>query len=155
VRPAAQTAATSLAAALVVLTGGCGDRGASSGPEAGGDLTAAADTSTCLARATPVSDLPAGYPTGFPLPSGTVVYHVEDRGTEGVVATGVTRTPFADVLSALNGAKSAGFRVTEGETEEHDAEANWTGNGYTGRWTIRESASCPGQTVLQLLSKKS
>lgn len=146
--------ATVLVSALLLLTAGCGSNGGSSAPDAGGDLTAAADTSTCVAAAHQVSDFPAGYPTDFPLPEGTVVYHVEDRGEQGVVATGVTRTAFPDVLKALNAAKAAGFKVTEGETEDHDAEANWTGNGYTGRWAIRASASCPGETVLQLLSRK-
>jgi hypothetical protein len=150
----ARTGATALVSALLVLTAGCGSTGASADPDAGGDQTAAADTSTCLADAHPVGDLPAGYPTDFPLPDGTVVYHVEDRGQEGVVATGVTRTAFPDVLTALNAATSAGFKVTEGETEDHDAEANWIGNGYTGRWAIRESASCPGETVIQLLSRQ-
>ena len=145
---------TTAALGLLLLSTGCGGSGTASGPEADADLTAAADASTCLADAHPVSDFPAGYPTGFPLPHGTVVYHVEDRGSEGVVATGVTNAAFPDVLSGLNAAKSAGFEVTEGETEDHDAEANWTGNGYTGRWAIKESASCPGETVIQLLSKK-
>jgi hypothetical protein len=72
------------------------------------------------------------------------------------VVTGVTSTPFRKVLAALNGpAQRAGFKVTDGETEEHDAEANWVGNGYRGRWAIRESGSCPGETVVQVLSTKS
>jgi len=58
------------------------------------------------------------------------------------------------VLQAMNDAKRAGFAVTSGETEEDDAEANWTGNGYLGRWAIKKSASCPDETVIQLLSKK-
>lgn len=149
-----RAAAAALVSTLLVLSAGCGGRGESADPDAGGDLTAAADTSTCLADAHPVRDFPAGYPTHFPLPDGTVVYHVEDRGEEGVVATAVTGTAFPDVLTALNAAKSSGFEVTEGETEDHDAEANWTGNGYTGRWALRESASCPGETVIQLLSRQ-
>lgn len=145
--------ATGLVATLLLLTAGCGN-GGSSDPDAQG-FSAAADTSTCVADAHQVNDFPDGYPTSFPLPDGTVLYNVEDRGEEGVVATGVTKTTFKDVLHALNGAsQKAGFKVTEGETEEHDAEANWSGNGYTGRWAIRESSSCAGETVIQLLSKK-
>ena len=67
----------------------------------------------------------------------------------------MTDTEFKDVLAALNGpAQKAGFQVTNGETEADDAEASWSGNGYTGRWAIKESASCPGETVIQLLSKR-
>jgi hypothetical protein len=144
------------AVAAVLLTAGCGGSSDASGtdPDAG-DFSAAADTSTCVADATQVASFPDGYPKDFPLPDGTVLYNVQDRGADGVVATGVTSTAFQDVLKALNGpAQKAGYQVSSGETEDHDAEANWSGNGFTGRWAIKESATCPGETVVQLLSKK-
>ena len=49
---------------------------------------------------------------------------------------------------------AAGFHIEKGETEEHDAEAEWEGNGFHGRWAIRESAQCSGETVIQVLSAK-
>jgi hypothetical protein len=150
-------AAPLVAALLVVLTS-CsgGESDAEADPDAhdsDAGFSAAADTETCVADATAVGATPDGYAKSFPLPEGTVVYHVEDRGPDGVIATGVTATPFDDVLDAMNAAEQAGFHVTSGETEEDDAEANWTGNGYVGRWAIKKSASCPGETVIQLLSK--
>lgn len=150
-------AAASAAALLLALTGCGGSDGkdADAGDADAGGFSAAADTETCVADAHPVSATPAGFASDFPLPSGTVVFHVEDRGEEGVIATGVTATPFAEVLKAMNSATGAGFEVTSGETEEDDAEANWTGHGYVGRWAIKKSAACPGETVLQLLSKRS
>jgi len=132
---------------------GSGDADAGDKPTPDGH-SAAADTSTCAADAKAVTSTPAGYPADFPLPKGTIVFHIEDRGADGVIATGVTTTPFDDVLKAMNAAQGAGFKVTNGETEEDDAEANWTGNGFTGRWAIKKSATCPGETVVQLLSKK-
>ena len=82
-----------------------------------------------------------------------MVYDVEDGGDAGVVLTAVTSAPFDDVLAHLNGpVQDAGFAVTEGETEEDDAEANWAGEGYRGRWTIRRSATCSGETVIQVLA---
>jgi hypothetical protein len=133
-------------AAGLALVAGCG----------AGNLDLAADTSTCVKDAQQVSSYPAGFPEHFPFPPRTVVYHAEDRGQDGVVVTGVTSLPFRQVLAALNGpAQRAGYTVTTGETEPHDAEANWQGNGYRGRWAIRESASCAGQTVVQVLSTRS
>lgn len=143
-----------VAAALLLLPTACGNVDESRDPDAGGS-SAAADTDTCLKDATAVTSTPDGYAANFPLPAGTVVFHVEDRGADGVIATGVTATPFDDVLTAMNAAKKAGFTVTNGETEEDDAEANWTGDGFTGRWAITKSATCPGETVVQLLSKRS
>jgi hypothetical protein len=149
--------AAATVAALLLLPTACGggdsDREAQD-PDAGG-FSAAADSNTCVKDATAVTSTPAGFPASFPLPTGTVVFHMEDRGEDGVIATGVTATPFHDVLTAMNAAEKSGFEVTEGETEEDDAEANWTGNGFTGRWAIKKSATCPGETVVQLLSKPS
>jgi hypothetical protein len=146
-----------VAASLLLLPTACGGGGSDKGaqdPDAGGFSTAA-DTETCVKEATAVTSTPDGYPASFPLPAGTVVFNVEDRGEDGVIATGVTATPFDDVLAAMNAAKRSGFAITSGETEEDDAEANWTGNGFVGRWAITKSATCPGETVIQLLSKRS
>ena len=133
-----------LVASLLLVTG-CGEQ----------NLDHAASASTCVQDAHPVSSYPSGFPARFPFPAKTVVYHAEDRGADGVVVTGVTSLPFKQVLAALNGpAQKAGYKVTSGETEEHDAEANWQGNGFRGRWAIRESADCSGQTVVQVLSTK-
>ena len=48
----------------------------------------------------------------------------------------------------------AGYQLTEGEVEARDAESNWKGNGYTGRWAIREVAGCTEQTSVTVLSAK-
>jgi hypothetical protein len=144
---------TVVACLTVGLTACGGEESSASGDADGEEFSAAADRSTCLADATPVDTLPEGFPGDFPMPPQTVSYDAEDRGSEGVIVTGVTDLPFDDVLESLNGdAQEAGFEVTSGETEEHDAEANWEGNGYRGRWAIRESATCPGQTVVQVLA---
>jgi hypothetical protein len=142
-----------LVAAVLLLPATACSSHASGTPDAN-QVTAAADTSICVDDATTVSSFPDDYPQDFPMPTGTVVYHVEDRGQDGVIATGITATPFDAVLEAMNNAKHAGFTVTTGETEDDDAEANWTGHGYLGRWAIKKSASCPDQTVIQLLAKR-
>jgi hypothetical protein len=144
-----------LVALLLPTACGGGDSDSEGGDPDSGGFSAAADTNTCVADATEVTSTPDGYPTDFPLPDGTVVFHVEDRGDDGVIATGVTATAFDEVLAGMNATKEAGFRVTGGETEEDDAEADWTGHGYVGRWAIKKSASCPGETVVQLLAKRS
>ncbi|WP_310962337.1 hypothetical protein [Nocardioides terrisoli] len=140
-----------LSVALAVVLTGCGSH--SESDDAHHEIDAGADTSVCVADAKPISSYPARFPQEFPFPPRTVVYHAEDRGADGVIVSGVTLLPFKQVLAALNGpAQRAGFKVTNGETESHDAEANWTGNGFHGRWAIRESATCPRQTVVQVLA---
>jgi len=151
-----RSAQLTVAAVVLAAVTGCG--GSTSGSTSGRadpDESTGLDTATCLRDAHAVTSYPDGFARSFPMPPGTVVYHVDDRGGDGVVATGVTGTPFPRVLAALNGpAQKAGFRVTSGETEEDDAEANWAGNGYVGRWAIKKSASCPGETVVQVLAKR-
>ncbi len=149
------------AACAAVLLGGaltsCGSdekKESASEREAEQELGKAADQSTCLADATAVDEPYAdGFPDAFVFPPQTTVYNVEDRGEVGVIVTAVSATPFKDILDFLNHDEvDAGFKITSGETEEHDAEANWRTDGQTGRWGIRESASCEGETVIQVLA---
>ena len=153
-------AAAAAAVVMLVGLGGCGGSDPSSstsehdsGHESVGG-SAAADVSTCHDQATPApKPYPKGFAPGFPFPPGTTVFHVEDRGKFGIIATGVSTSDLKDVLHFMNTTVvEAGFKTTEGETEEHDAEANWAGNGYRGRWALRDSANCSGETVVQVLS---
>jgi hypothetical protein len=97
---------------------------------------------------------PAGVPSTLPLPPSSTLYHVEDRGKDGVVLSAVTPKAFKEVLHFMNtDFVAAGFKITSGETEKHDAEANWTVDGYRGRWSIREvGAQCPGDTLVMILA---
>lgn len=115
---------------------------------------AAADLSTCTAgaetAATPYGD---GFPAEWPFPPGTVVFNAEDRGADGTIVSGISSSSFREILDFLNqDAVDAGFAIEKGETEDHDAEAEWKGNGFHGRWSIRESGQCSGETVVQVLS---
>ncbi len=150
-RRLAQWAALLLTALALVA---CGSTEKKSEGAKESDFEQAADRTTCVADATKVTSYPAGFPEAFPFPDQTVVYDAEDRGADGVVVTGITSLPFKQVLQAMNGtAQDAGFKIASGETEEHDAEANWTGQGFRGRWAIRESGSCDGETVVQVLAR--
>jgi len=122
--------------------------------EAEKELGSAADLTTCLADATAApTPYPEGFPADWPFPPDTTVFATEDRGGDGIVVSAVTGSPLDEVLDFLNGdVVDAGYQVTSGETEEHDAEANWSGSGHHGRWAIRESAACPGEVTLQVLS---
>ena len=149
------TAAAGLAALLMLAPAcGSGKHQESEKDRHGSEFGAAADLKTCKADAHEVAKpYPSGFPESWRFPPGTVVYNAEDRGKDGTIVTGVTSTPFKQVLAYLNGPlQQAGFKVVNGETEEHDAEANWQGNQFKGRWAIRESATCSGETVIQVLS---
>lgn len=117
-------------------------------------LDKAANQNTCVADAVALDEpYDAGFPDAFVFPPETVVYDVEDRDGTGVIVTAVTTTPFQEVLDFLNKDEvAAGFAITNGETEEHDAEANWKSGDQIGRWAIRESGQCPGETVIQVLA---
>jgi hypothetical protein len=114
----------------------------------------AADRGTCRADATAIEQpYGEGFPEDWTFPPRTTAFSYEDAGEAGVVVTAVSSAPFERVLAYLNeDAVDAGFEITDGETEEHDAEASWTAGRYDGRWTIRESGTCPGETVIQVLA---
>jgi hypothetical protein len=153
----AQRAASLAAVALLAGTlTACGSEQPKTEKDAGEGFSAAADLSTCTDGAKP-ADTPYGdgFPQDWPFPARTVVYNTEDRGADGTIVTGISSTPFKQILAFLNGrVADRGFKVEKGETEAHDAEAEWDGNGFRGRWAIRESAQCPGETVIQVLSTK-
>jgi squalene cyclase len=159
VRAAALAAALLLGLPALTACGGGSDAEESSSERAREqaaeqELETAADRSTCRADAEAV-DAPYadGFPQAWVFPPDTTVYDVEDREGTGVIVTGISSAQFADILDFLNhDAVDAGFAVTEGETEEHDAEANWKAGDEVGRWAIRESADCPGETVVQVFA---
>ena len=147
-------------AAAIVLTVSAGCDSAAerkAEKDAKAEFSKAADLSTCTKDAKPVATpYPDGFPTDWPFPDQTVVFSAQDRGADGVVVSAISKAAFKDVLATMNGpVEKAGYKVDKGETEEHDAEAEWSGNGYHGRWAIRESATCAGETVVQVLSAHS
>lgn len=154
-RPLAGPAAVGLALVMAAVSA-CGSQPRHPDTEAAATAhrDAASAAKTCLASAKPAAGrYPDAFPSAWPWPPHTVVTSIEDRGREGVVVSASSSIPFSQVLNFLNVEPAhAGFAVTSGETEEHDAEANWSGGAYRGRWAIRESATCAGVTSIQVLA---
>ena len=124
------------AAASSTTGGESGDGDADKGTEQSGTP----QTVDCPGEAKAV-DLPADFPA--PLPDGAVVVAVQERDGGRTVVTAVVPVAERDVLADLQAAyPAAGLSLTEGETEEHDAESNFTGAGVTGRWGVRELSDC-------------
>jgi hypothetical protein len=149
-----------------LLLAGCGSDGRSSTADAsssagdtpaetsGGERAGTPETVACPADAKAV-DAPADF--AAPLPEGTVVVHVEQRSGGRTVVTGVVSSSEKDVLAELQRAYPAGgMTLTEGETEEDDAESNFEGNGVVGRWGIRVIPDCsPEATRIDLVVRAS
>jgi uncharacterized lipoprotein len=148
-------AVTALALLAAATLAGCGgesdkDKAAEKQLRASG-----APTPVCADQVTDPATVPSAFPADFPLPDGAVVYGAERRsGGRTIVYAVVDRDVKAVLQQLQDGMKGAGFTLTEGEVEERDAESNWTGNGYTGRWAIREVAGCPEQTSVTVLAAK-
>jgi hypothetical protein len=113
-----------------------------------------APTPVCVDQATQ-AEVPTTFPSAFPLPDDAVVYGAEQRSEGRTIVYAVVDRDVKDVLAQLQqDVPGAGFELTEGEVEERDAESNWTGNGYSGRWAIREVAGCPQQTSVTVLASR-
>jgi hypothetical protein len=134
-------------APLAACDGGSADATAATGTSedadaqgSGAEQSGTPQTVDCPGKAKAV-DLPAAFPA--PLPKGAVVVAVQKRDGGRTVVTAVVPAAEKDVLADLQAAyPAAGLTLTEGETEEHDAESNFTGDGVTGRWGIRELSDC-------------
>jgi hypothetical protein len=152
----------SLALALAVVASaalaGCGgDDGDSDEDKAAEKQLAAsgAPTPVCLDQVKEEKAVPAAFPSEFPLPDGAKVYATQQRSGGRVIVYAVVDSDEKDVLKQLQkDVPAAGFTPSEGEVEERDAESNWKGNGYTGRWAIREVAGCTDQTSVTVLAAK-
>ncbi len=130
-----------------------GDSAETREAERGPVLSQSADQGVCSADATALDAPYEGFPEGWSFPEDTDVYDVEDRGETGVIVTAISTTPLDEVLTFLNDAQTEpGYRITGGETEEDDAEADWRSDGFTGRWTIRTAPACPDETLIQVLA---
>jgi hypothetical protein len=148
-----QAAALGVAACCMLVLSACHSEDKDADADQGSPVNVASAVCSKDAAAKQVG-LPAGFPADFPLPPGTVVYSVDNRGADGIVVTGVTATAFKSVLSSLQTDLPAhGYTPKEGETEPHDAESNWTSAGYEGRWAIREIPQCSGETLVNVVAR--
>lgn len=140
------------AAALVLLAtaavSGCG----SAVKETAGQ--AAQLQTTCAKDAKPVG-LPFDFPSSAKLPQGYLVDAVDKRDAGRTVVSAVSPKPFRQTLKDMQATYSAnGWKLSEGEVEEADAEANFSGNGIIGRWAIRSITACEGNTGVSLVTAK-
>jgi uncharacterized lipoprotein len=144
-------------ALLVVAVAGCGDGESEEEKLAEKQLAASgAPTPVCVDEAPSGTPVPDAFPADFPMPDGSVVYASEERSGGRTIVYAVVDADVKTVLEQLQqGLPDAGFELTEGEVEERDAESSWTGNGYTGRWAIREVAGCTDQTSVTVLAAHS
>jgi hypothetical protein len=113
-------------------------------------------TPSCMASLTPTSVPKDGsFPSDWPFPPGTVVTGTEQVPGGGLAVTAQVGAEFEEVLPFMqHDLEDAGFVATQGEAERDDAEATWTGGGYSGTWAIQSSSTCEGATLLQVAAAK-
>lgn len=126
--------------ALVVLAG-CG--GGGSKGAVGGTLP------SCAHGATPVQ-LPSSL-ASFPLPEGAMIDHTRKDVAGNTVYGGyvpgdvkATRDWYEENLP------KSGYEVREGDSEEHEAEAEFEGHGVEARYKVRDIAGCDGALSLEV-----
>jgi hypothetical protein len=79
----------------------------------------------------------------------------QDRGSSGLVVSGVTDQGFHETLQALQRQlPAAGYRLSAGEVEADDAESDFASSTYQGRWAIRELPGCDEDTAVQVVVRK-
>ncbi|MGB9378779.1 MAG: hypothetical protein WCB04_14840 [Mycobacteriales bacterium] len=141
------------AAALAVALTGCGQGGSGRTPaKAASDTQPPRPAPTACADKVPAKKLPGGFPKAFRLPPGTVVTGSEMRSGDLMIVTATSPQEFRTVLSYFNSElPKAGFKPSGGEVEDNDAESNFTGASYRGRWTLRALLACDGDTLITVL----
>jgi len=139
--------------ALAALTGGSACGGPSATPTAGSAASSGAissggtpSTASCSPAAT--ASPPAGFPASVPIPDATVLTSAETRSGSRLVVGGTVFRDFPTVLKEMQAKyPAAGFTLAAGEVEKNDAESDFSGNGYQGRWGIRAIEGCQATTI--------
>ena len=127
---------------VVVVLAGCGGGGGSKG-SVGGTLPG------CAQAGAPVQ-LPSSL-ASFPLPDGGVIDRTRKDVAGNTVYGGLvpgdveaTRDWYEENLP------KSGYEVKEGDSEEHEAEAEFEGHGVEARYKIRDVADCDGALGLEV-----
>jgi hypothetical protein len=146
---------SSITGVVVVALGalalaGCGGDG---GTKAAA-LPAATILPECAPTATPVA-LPGAFPERFPLPRGAVVREGRDDGSTMNVEALVPGEIRDVAESLLAGLPDAGFELGEGDSEEHEAESHFSGNGFAGFFKLNTVGGCAGANTLAVVLTRS
>lgn len=122
----------------------------------GSDAADAANLPSCLQSLKAVTIPQDGtFPKDWPFPPGTVVTATENVNGGGLAVTAQVGADFDEVLPFMQkDLEQAGFVASNGEAEEDDAEATWSGHGYAGSWAIRASDTCKGTTLMQVAAAR-
>jgi hypothetical protein len=128
----------------VLALAGCG--GGGSKGTVGGTLPDCATAGSAV-------ELPSSL-ASFPLPDGSVIDHTRKDVAGNTVYGGwisgdvkATRDWFAEELP------KNGYEVGEGDSEDHEAEAEFSGHGAEARYKIRDEGDCDGALQLEVALK--
>lgn len=134
---------------LTMLVCGCGSSAGqmpATRPAAAGVPTSGTPAAIpACAQATSAIERPSEFAPTLPLPPGTRITSQETRGGGRTVIKGVIPSDFPTAVKFFEQElPKAGFRLFEGESERGiEAESNYEGNGYQGRWVLRALPDCP------------
>jgi hypothetical protein len=104
----------------------------------------------CAPEATEVA-LPKAFPHTFPLPDGSLVRDARDDGKTMNVEALVPGDIRAVAESLLDQLPQAGYDLGEGDSEEHEAESHFNGNGFEGFFKLNTVGGCDGANTLAVV----
>jgi hypothetical protein len=113
----------------------------------GGRATSPAATLPACVGGGARTTLPPGWKV--PFPKGTAVSIVEGGAVRQVI--GFAPYSFASAVAYFReGFPKRGYAIGNGDAENDEAEANFSGHGVRGRWRVNAIAGCPGATVVTI-----
>jgi hypothetical protein len=130
--------------ALAALTVACSSAGRSS-PAASPTPVLAACAAANLA---PATALPSGVPASLPLPPGTYVTGGRTDGDQVAVDALVPGTLSVAAAFMTQQLPAAGFKLTDSDAEQDEAEARFSGNGVSGRLRLHSITGCNDAVTL-------
>jgi hypothetical protein len=133
---------TILAAGIGLFLAGCG----------GSDKAATSAAVPPCAKVGRTVSLPQDFPDELPIPAGTAFTVSEPLDSGTIRVGGVVPQPFSEVVAFFQKELPAsGFALGEGDAEQDEAEAAFSGHGYEGKWKINGILNCPNAVTLALV----
>jgi hypothetical protein len=90
----------------------------------------------------PVAPLPTGFPTTVPMPPGTYITGARSSANQ-VVVDAIVPGSLAQAAAFMTAElPKAGWTITGSDAEMDEAEASFSGAGFTGRFRLHSMTGC-------------
>ena len=142
--------AGSLLLGMVLILAGCAGQ-VTRAPSAGASVAPVVSMPACAAASLPAAaTLPAAFPATIPMPPGSLVTGTRSDGKQLIVDAILPGTLPQAAGFMTRELPAAGWAITDSDAEQDEAEASFSGAGFTGRFRLHSITGCNDAVTFSL-----